>query len=575
MRRYNWKALDFNWLLIGRANHFIELNFRSQGCFYKTRHRCQVRLFILSVYSLESLGSNFDDKPVAQNTASQDNGGWGDAQQGAQNGGLGGDAQDAQSGGGRGDAGQSNQWGADEGRASRPDFSGRRDRPPRADYREIHRITNENPEHTVQAVDNLLQTLQTVEVKLADKQADVNSPLYSAKTFEELGLDADLLKGLYAMKFVKPSKVQERALPLLLANPPQNMIAQSQSGTGKTAAFSLTMLSRVDPDLNAVQAVCVCPTRELARQILDVVKTMGQFTRVTADLALREEAGPRREPIASHIVIGTPGTILNLEGRRMLDLSQVRLFVLDEADVMLDKQGMGLQSMRVRNACPEDAQLVLFSATFSESVIEFAHRIIPNANEIALKRDELSVDAIKQFYMDCDSFAHKKQILSALYSLLTVGQSIVFIATKSAAEEIREQMTAEGHAVSLLHGDMTPEQRDHVIDEFRRGMTKVLLTTNVLARGIDVLQVSLVVNFDMPFTVDEDGQRYPDPETYLHRIGRTGRFGRFGVAINLVHDRRSMEAMLAIQDFFGREIVHIPTHDFELLESKLASLNTA
>jgi ATP-dependent RNA helicase DDX19/DBP5 len=175
--------------------------------------------------------------------------------------------------------------------------------------------------------------------------------------------------------------------------------------------------------------------------------------------------------------------------------------------------------------------------------------------------------------MDCDSYPHKKQILSALYSLLTIGQSIVFIATKASAEEIRAQMAAEGHAVSLLHGDMTPAQRDAVIDEFRRGQTKVLLTTNVLARGLDVSQVSLVVNFDLPFITDpESGAKYPDPETYLHRIGRTGRFGRTGVAINLVHNQQSMDAMLAIQDFYGRPIVHIPTHDFDALEAKLAAL---
>jgi ATP-dependent RNA helicase DDX19/DBP5 len=418
-----------------------------------------------------------------------------------------------------------------------------------------------------------VQTLQVVEVKLADKQADVNSPLYSAKTFEALGLDERLLKGLYAMKFVKPSAVQERALPLLLASPPQNMIAQSQSGTGKTAAFALAMLSRVDPAVGAIQAVCVVPTRELARQIQDVVATMGQFTEVRVDLALREEAGPRRSPLACHILIGTPGTILALEGKRLADLSQVRLFVLDEADVMLDKQGMGLQSLRVRNACPEDAQLVLFSATFSESVIDFAHRVIPAANEITLRREDLSIEGIRQFYMDCDSYPHKRQVLSALYSLLTIGQSIVFIATKASAEEIRAQMAAEGHAVSLLHGDMTPAQRDAVIDEFRRGQTKVLLTTNVLARGLDVSQVSLVVNFDLPFITDpESGAKYPDPETYLHRIGRTGRFGRTGVAINLVHNQQSMDAMLAIQDFYGRPIVHIPTHDFDALEAKLAAL---
>lgn len=159
-------------------------------------------------------------------------------------------------------------------------------------------------EEATSLVDGLVKTLQNVDVKLADKQADVNSPLYSIKTFEELGLSEDLLKGIYSMKFTKPSKVQERALPLLLRDPPQNMIAQSQSGTGKTAAFVLTMLKRVDPDLDATQAVCLAPTRELARQILDVVQQMGQYTQVTSALCLREEA-PRRQAVASHIIVGT------------------------------------------------------------------------------------------------------------------------------------------------------------------------------------------------------------------------------------------------------------------------------
>lgn len=444
--------------------------------------------------------------------------------------------------------------------------------PARGAHRGSHRGRRDTEpvdmEASAKVVEGLMETLQNVNVKLADKQADANSPLYSVKAFEELGLSEELLKGIYAMKFVKPSKVQEHALPLLLNDPPQNMIAQSQSGTGKTAAFVLTMLKRVDPSISAPQALCLAPTRELARQILDVIQKMGQFTTVTSALCLREEA-PKREPINAQILVGTPGTLLELERRRLVDLSQVRVFVLDEADVMLDKQGMGLQSMRLRKLCPEPAQLLLFSATFNDAVIQFAHMIIPEANEITLKREEVSVESIKQYYIECDSYRHKMEMLSMIYGLLTIGQSIIFIATRDSAEEVKARMQDEGHMVSLIHGGMTPTERDSVIDEFRQGRTKVLLATNVLARGIDVLQVSLVVNFDLPMTTD----RYPDPETYVHRIGRTGRFGRSGVAINFVHNDLSRSILKALEEFFGREIIRMPTESIELLEQKLQSIN--
>ena len=424
------------------------------------------------------------------------------------------------------------------------------------------------------------ESANDVKVKLADKQADVNSPLYSAKTFEELGLDANLLKGIYAMKFIKPSKVQERALPLLLNDPPSNLIAQSQSGTGKSAAFVLAMLQRVDLSENYPQAICIAPTRELARQIIDVTKQMGQYTKCTTALLLREEipaaqgefsevsAKAERTPITAQIVIGTPGTINDYERKKLLDLSKVKIFVLDEADVMLDKQGLGLQSLRVRRACPENVQSVFFSATFTESVIQFAHRIAPNANEITLKRDELSVDAIKQFFIDCESFQDKFKMLSNLYGLLTVSQSIIFVATKKTADHVQQHMETEGFTTSVLHSGLSPEQRDRVIDEFRAGRAKVLIATNVLARGIDVLPVNLVVNFDMPLTVDHR----PDPETYLHRIGRTGRFGRVGVSINFIHNKQSLEAMLEIQRYFGREIVRIPTTSIQHMQEKLSEV---
>ena len=216
----------------------------------------------------------------------------------------------------------------------------------------------------------------------------------------------------------------------------------------------------------------------------------------------------------------------------------------------------------------QQCQFVLFSATFPDEVREFGYRVVPNPNEITLKREELSLDAIKQFYMDCKSFEHKFQILSQIYGLLTIGQSIVFCHTKNTADDLKRRMTADGHTVSVLHGDLQPNERDRVIDEFRSGQTKVLISTNVLSRGIDILQVSLVVNFDLP--VDARGE--PDPETYLHRIGRTGRFGRNGVTINFVHDRRSMTILQYIERFFGRTIQKIPTDDVEEIEKRLSTI---
>lgn len=414
-------------------------------------------------------------------------------------------------------------------------------------------------------VNEMWEALHEVNIKLADKQADVNSPLYSAKSFEELGLDESLLKGIYAMKFIKPSKVQERALPLLLANPPTNFIGQSQSGTGKTAAFVLTMLQRVDSNKQQVQALCLAPTRELARQIYDVTIRMGQFTKCTVALASRE-SGPRSlVTVTSHIVIGTPGTLLELERRQLLDFTTIKVFILDEADIMLDRQGLGMQSLRIRKACPEDTQTIFFSATFTDQVIEFANRVAPNANQLTLKRDELSLQAIKQYYMLCNNFGHKFELLSTIYGLMTVSQSIVFVATRVTADQVQAHMEKEGHRTSILHGGQTVEERDRIIEDFRRGATKVLISTNVLARGIDILQVSLVINFDLPMTTE----RTLDPETYLHRIGRTGRFGRTGVAINFVHNDHTMNAIKNLEAFFGIRIPEIPTNTLEAIEAKL------
>ncbi|KAF9961359.1 RNA helicase required for poly(A+) mRNA export [Mortierella alpina] len=404
---------------------------------------------------------------------------------------------------------------------------------------------------------DLLESSYSVVVKLADQQADANSPLYSIKSFEDLGLHEDLLKGIYNMKFAKPSKIQERALPLLLENPPRNMIAQSQSGTGKTAAFALTILSRINYDLHAPQALVLSPSRELARQTMEVIQEMGKFTQVTTAKAIKDENLPAK--ITSHVIVGTPGTVSDLIKRRQLDPKNIRLYVLDEADNMLDQQGLGEQSRSLKRFLPKDCQVVLFSATWAERVRRFAEEIAPNANQITLKPEELSVDGIKQFYVDCrnqlkDTKSRKYDILVGLYSLLTVSQSIIFVKRRDTADEIAQEMSEKHHAVVSLHGKLETAQRDEVIDSFRAGKSKVLITTNVIARGIDIANVNMVVNYDMP--TDQDGR--PDPETYLHRIGRTGRFGRTGVSVNFVHDQKSMFVMNEIEAHFDRKMIPLP-----------------
>jgi ATP-dependent RNA helicase DDX19/DBP5 len=410
---------------------------------------------------------------------------------------------------------------------------------------------------------NLIKWNYHIKVKLADLQADPNSPLYSAKTFEELGLSQELLQGLYSMKFNKPSKIQERALPLLLSNPPQNLIGQSQSGTGKTAAFVLTMLTRVDKSLNKVQALCLSPSRELARQTMDVVQAMGKYCKITTALAIPAEI-PRNAKVTAQVVVGTAGTVLDLIRYNRMDLTSIKVFVLDEADNMLDKQGMGDQCKRVKKFIPLNTQLALFSATFPDEVRTYAANFVPNANEIKLKQEELTVEGIKQLYMDCDNENHKFEVLCQLYGLLTIGSSVIFVRTKRTADKLFERMTREGHKVSVLHGDLVTRERDRFIDEFREGATKVLITTNVLARGIDIASVSMVVNYDMP--VDQAGNA--DPSTYLHRIGRTGRFGRVGVSVSLVHDRKSHIVFNAIMAYFGEgvTVTRVPTDDWEEVE---------
>ena len=353
---------------------------------------------------------------------------------------------------------------------------------------------------------------------------------------------------------------------MLLADPANNMIAQSQSGTGKTAAFTLCMLSRVDRTLPYPQALCLSPTYELALQTGAVVEKMGKFLiedGLKVGYAIRGSKAPRGVKCEDHIIIGTPGSVLDWVMRfKAFDPKKLTVFVLDEADVMISQQGHRDQSVRIKKTISSECQHLFFSATYDKQIMQFAQTIVQDAVIIRLRREEESLSNIKQFYVNCDSVEKKYEALCNLYGALSVGQTMVFCHTKKSVNWLAEKLSKDGHAVALLTGNLEIEQRADILNRFRDGKEKVLITTNVAARGIDIDQVTIVVNYDLPM----DHMNKPDFETYLHRIGRTGRFGKNGLAINFVDGRKTLAMCEQISTHFGRPINRLEVDDLDELE---------
>ncbi|XP_037942665.1 DEAD-box helicase Dbp80-like [Teleopsis dalmanni] len=396
------------------------------------------------------------------------------------------------------------------------------------------------------------------------QRKDPTSPLYSVKSFEALHLKPELLKGIYAMGFNTPSKIQETALPTLLADPPQNMIAQSQSGTGKTAAFVLAMLSRVNTKLNFPQVLCLSPTYELAIQTGEVAARMAQFCPdIKMKFAVRGEEVAPNTKLSEHIIIGTPGKILDWGLKyRVIDLKKISVFVLDEADVMIATQGHHDQCIRIHKQLTSKCQMLFFSATYDKEVMDFAQHIVNNPIIIRLLREQESLNNIKQYYVKCRTEEEKYNAIQNIYGGITIGQAIIFCHTRKTAGWLASKMSNDGHSVAVLSGDLTVEQRLAVLDRFRAGLEKVLITTNVLSRGIDVEQVTIVVNFDLPM----DSKGNADCETYLHRIGRTGRFGKSGIAINLIENEKAMAVCDTIKHHFKKNIQLLDAENSDEIE---------
>jgi len=362
-------------------------------------------------------------------------------------------------------------------------------------------------------------------------RADPNSPLYSVKSFNQLRIPEPLLKGIYSMGFQKPSKIQESILPLLMGVPYQNCIAQSQSGTGKTAAYLISSLKRVDVQEKYPQVLILCPTLELAMQVASVATEMSKFTEIKVRNITKGELRPSSD-LTEHVLVGTPGKVLDWGFRfKAFDPSKIKVFVLDEADMMIDVQGHRQQSIKIQGGLSKDCQLMLFSATFDQDVLEFAECIIENPLKFTLSRSEEVLSNVTQFYSDCKDDNGKYTALADIFGNVLIGQTIIFVHTKKSAVFLKEKLERDGHKIALLTGELTTEERLNVIKRFREGDERLLITTNVASRGLDIDQVTLVVNYDLPYDVHK---KDVDFEAYLHRIGRAGRFLKPGFAVSLI-----------------------------------------
>lgn len=411
-----------------------------------------------------------------------------------------------------------------------------------------------------------------------------DTPYTSAKTFEELNLSPELLKGLYSeMGFEKPSKIQAISLPMILTPPYQNLIAQAHNGSGKTTCFVLGMLSRVDPKIAAPQALCVCPTRELAMQNQEVLVKMGKHTGITSVCAVPTDAGnyvstSRRGPVNDQVVIGTPGTLKKWMSTKVLSTRHIKILVFDEADHMLAQDGFQDDSLRIIKDIQknrDDCQILLFSATYDENVKQFTTRVISKANQVFVKKEELSLDVIKQYLVKCpDQLAKVEVLKDRIFPFAEkLGQSIIFVRTRDNASMLHSKLEAEGYKCTSIQGGLKLEDRDRVIKEFRTGLTKILISTDVLARGFDQAQVTLVVNFDLP--VKHSPPFDPDYEVYLHRIGRSGRFGRKGAAFNFLCNERDERTMGKIERYFQRQVPEVPWDSEDAFEAVLKDAGLA
>jgi len=374
------------------------------------------------------------------------------------------------------------------------------------------------------------------------------------ESFDDYDLNENLLRGIYSYGFEKPSAIQQRGIKPILDG--RDTIGQAQSGTGKTATFTIGCLQRIDYNLKACQSLILAPTRELANQIQKVALALGDYNNVKCHACIggtsvRDDIDKLRE--GQHLVVGTPGRVFDMIGKRHLRVDDLITFVLDEADEMLSR-GFKDQIYDIFKTLPPNIQVCLFSATMAPEILDLTTKFMRDAVRILVKKDELTLEGIRQFYVAIEKEEWKLDTLCDLYETLTITQAIIYCNTRRKVDFLADQLTKRDFTISTMHAELDQKERDLVMREFRSGSSRVLISTDLLARGIDVQQVSLVINFDLPQNM----------ENYLHRIGRSGRFGRKGVAINFVTNN-DVRAMKDIEKYYHTQIEEMPMDIADLI----------
>ena len=365
-------------------------------------------------------------------------------------------------------------------------------------------------------------------------------------TFDAFDLDDKLLRGIYSYGFENPSDIQTKALPII--NSKKDLIAQAQSGTGKTGAFTIGALNLLNTELKKTQVLVLNPTYELVNQNYDVLKALSQYMEVsimkvvgkTSMEECRREL--QREP---QIIVGTPGRVLDMISKRYLYTSDIKLFILDEADEMLSG-GFQENIYNIIQYLPKDTQVCLFSATKNEYTLELCEKFLNNPETILVENENVTLEGIKQFKVVINE-EWKYDTLVDIYDLLNISQCIIYINYKNKLMNIYDELIKNNYPVDFIHGEVDKGERESKLLDFKNGKTRMLLSTDLLSRGIDIQQLNLVINFDLP----------KSKETYVHRIGRSGRYGRKGVAINFVTNR-DVGYLKELEDIYGVQINDLP-----------------
>jgi superfamily II DNA/RNA helicase len=346
------------------------------------------------------------------------------------------------------------------------------------------------------------------------------------ETFDSMTLIPDnLLRGVYSFGFEKPSEIQKRGIMAIAEG--RDVIAQAQSGTGKTGTFTIGSLCRIDPQVSEVQVLVIVPTHELAQQIYNVAVGIGHYMKIKAHAAIGGQ--PVREDINAirngcHFLVGTPGRIYDLSHRGVLKRDNIKVIVLDEADQMLEDRFQDQIMELLKLGFPTTTRVCLFSATWPQEIVKFTDGILQDPVRILIEAKQVPLDGIKQYYVALDQEDWKFEVLCDIYAQLNINQAMIFCNKQSRVDWLAMKMKDAKFTLEYLHGGMSSEERKQKMNDFRKGASRVLITTDLTARGIDVQQVGTVINFELP----------NDKENYIHRIGRAGRYGRKGLTINIL-----------------------------------------